>query len=76
MTSSKHERRNAETETDAVNRVKRFTLIFGWSLVWLSSSWRWHHRRCIGVIHPIAKMTRVMKRLADGEMNDDARFDA
>ena len=25
----------------------------------------------IGVIHPIAKMTRVMKRLADGEMNDD-----
>ena len=66
---------NAETETDAVNRVKRFTLI-----LWVVSGLAFFIVGAgiigvaIGVIHPIAKMTRVMKRLADGEMNDDARF--
>jgi methyl-accepting chemotaxis protein len=63
---------NAETETDAVNRVKRFTLI-----LWVVSGLAFFIVGAgiigvaIGVIHPIAKMTRVMKRLADGEMNDD-----
>ena len=68
---------NAETETDAVNRVKRFTLI-----LWVVSGLAFFIVGAgiigvaIGVIHPIAKMTRVMKRLADGEMNERcARLD-
>jgi methyl-accepting chemotaxis protein len=63
---------NAATETDATDRVNRFTLV-----LWIVSGLAFLVVGAgivgvaIGVIHPIAKMTGVMKRLADGEMNDD-----
>jgi methyl-accepting chemotaxis protein len=63
---------NAATETDATDRVNRFTLI-----LWIVSGLAFLVVGAgivgvaIGVIHPIAKITGVMKRLAAGEMNDD-----